>query len=251
MGFDFLGHTFRQYKTGNYHADKDCQRRSLGFVTLITPSKEKTRLHLEEIGKVIDSHKNAPQKALISRLNLVIRGWANYYSTAVSKETFNKIDSLTYEKLRAWAKYRCIKSNNHEIANKYWHIKEGNWCFSTHDGLKLTKHSDTKIQRHYKVTGEKSPFDGDWIYWSTRMGKHPEISKRMASLLKQQKGRSTHCGLFFKGDDLIEIGHILSRNKGGKDTWINLQALHRHCHDKKTVMETQSGTNPTENRVEP
>lgn len=83
IGFDFLGFNIRQYMVGNYRADKDSQARSLGFTTLITPSKEKILLHLEEIGRIIDSHKNAPQAALISRLNPVIRGWSNYYSTAL------------------------------------------------------------------------------------------------------------------------------------------------------------------------
>jgi RNA-directed DNA polymerase len=247
VGLDFLGHTIRQYKVGNYRADHDSKGRSLGFVTLITPSKEKVLLHLEEIGRIIDSHKNAPQVALISRLNPVIRGWANYYSTAVSKAIFSKLDSLTYQKLRAWASRRCTNSNKHETADKYWRtIGSNNWCFSTHDGLKLTRHIDTPIERHIKVKGERSPFDGDWVYWCIRTGKHPEISTRMASLLKYQKGRCTHCGLFFKGDDLIETDHIISKTKGGRDTWDNLQALHRHCHDEKTAYDMQPGTNPAE-----
>jgi RNA-directed DNA polymerase len=52
--------------------------------------------------------------------------------------------------------------------------------------------------------------------------------------------------LFFKDDDLIEVDHITSKIKGGKDKWDNLQALHRHCHDEKTASDTQFGTNPVE-----
>ncbi len=250
VGFDFLGFTIRQYKVGNYRADRNNQGKPLGFTTLITPSKEKTLLHLEEIGRVIDSHRTAPQAALISRLNPLIRGWTNYYSTAVSKAIFSKLDSLTYQKLRAWASRRCTNSNKHEIANKYWRtVKNNNWCFSVHDGLKLIRHIDTPIGRYIKVKGERSPFDGDWVYWCTRMGKHPETSNRIASLLKYQKGRCTHCGLFFKSNDLIEIDHVIPLAKGGKDKWENFQALHRHCHDEKTAFDMQSGTNPAE--IEP
>ncbi|MGB5592494.1 MAG: group II intron maturase-specific domain-containing protein [Crocosphaera sp.] len=36
---------------------------------------------------VIKDHKKAPQEALISRLNPIIRGWCNYYRTVASKET--------------------------------------------------------------------------------------------------------------------------------------------------------------------
>lgn len=187
LGFEFLGHNIRQYMVGNYRADKDSQGRKLGFTTLITPSKEKVLLHLKEISRIIDTHKNAPQMALITRLNPVIRGWANYYSTEVSKAVFSKLDHLTYQKLRAWAIRRCANSNKHEIADKYWHtVENDNWCFSTQDGLKLTRHRDTPIERHIKVKGESSPYDGDWVYWCTRMGKHPETSNRMAKLLKTQ-----------------------------------------------------------------
>jgi RNA-directed DNA polymerase len=250
LGFDFLGFSIRQYKVGNYRADRNSQGRSLGFSTIITPSKEKILLHSKEVGRIIDSHRNAPQSALISRLNPVIRGWANYFSTKVSMSVFNKLDYLTYQKLRAWAIRRCTKSNKHDVARKYWHtIKNDNWCFSTQDGLKLALHRDTPIVRHVKVIGGKSPLDGDWSYWSTRMGKHPEIQNRMAKLLKTQKGRCTHCGLFFKDDDLVEIDHIEPISKGGKDKWDNLQALHRHCHDEKTANDMQSGTNPVE--IEP
>ena len=247
VGFDFLGYTIRQFKVGNYRVDNDTQGRPLGFTTIIKPSNKSTLRHLEEVGRIIDSHKNAPQEALISRLNPVIRGWSNYYSTAVSKTTFSKLGYLTYQKLRAWALRRCTNSNKHEIANKYWRtVGNDNWCFSAHEGMKLAKHCDTPIVRHIKVIGENSPYDGNWVYWSTRMGKHPEITKRMASLLKKQKGRCTHCGLFFRVDDLIEIDHIQPKTKGGKDKWDNLQALHRHCHDEKTAIDSQSGTNPAE-----
>lgn len=217
VGFNFLGHTIRQFKVGNYRADKDNQKRPLGFITIIKPSKEKILLHLEEIGRIIDTHKCAPQAVLISRLNPVIKGWANYYSTAVSKSAFNKLDYLTYQKLRAWGLRRSTNKKRRKVAMKYWHtIKYDNWCFSQ-DGMKLALHRDTPIERHIKVKGESSPYDGEWSYWCARMGKHPEITSRMAKLLKTQKGRCTHCGLFFKGDDLIEIDHITSKANGGKE----------------------------------
>nr|WP_231599414.1 HNH endonuclease signature motif containing protein [Crocosphaera watsonii] len=33
---------------------------------------------------------------------------------------------------------------------------------------------------------------------------------------------------------MIEVDHIIPKSKGGKDTYNNLQALHRHCHDVKS-----------------
>ncbi len=98
-------------------------------------------------------------------------------------------------------------------------------------------HSETKIKRHSKVRGEKSPYDGDWIYWTARIGKHPEVSTRMATLLKNQKGKCNHCEHNFKDGDLLEIDHKIPKSKGGKDLYNNLQVLHRHCHDIKTTRD--------------
>jgi RNA-directed DNA polymerase len=82
------------------------------------------------------------------------------------------------------------------------------------------------------------------------MGKHPEIPKNVATLLKVQKGKCAHCGMFFKDGDLLEIDHIIPKSKKGKDSYDNLQLLHRHCHDEKTANEgragKQSGCNSTE-----
>merc|ERR1712173_18667 len=50
-----------------------------GFNTLIKPSKKKILAHHEAIKEAIKANKKAPQKALITRLNPIIRGWCNYY----------------------------------------------------------------------------------------------------------------------------------------------------------------------------
>lgn len=92
-----------------------------------------------------------------------------------------------------------------------------------------------------KVQGGRSPFDGDWAYWSSRLGKHPELTTRVATLLKKQKGKCTYCGHYFKDGDVWEIDHILPRSQGGKDNLANIQLLHRHCHDTKTVNDSSHG----------
>lgn len=88
-----------------------------------------------------------------------------------------------------------------------------------------------------KVKDDKSPFDGDTVYWSTRLGVHPELPHRTAKLLKLQKGKCSHCGLSFQSSDVIEVDHIIPRANGGKDEYKNLQLLHRHCHDEKTAID--------------
>ena len=44
------------------------------------------------------------------------------------------------------------------------------WVFGVEIGIELVKHEQTKIIRHTKVRGERSPFDGDWIYWNGSKG---------------------------------------------------------------------------------
>ncbi|MDB9370394.1 group II intron reverse transcriptase/maturase [Nodularia spumigena CS-586/05] len=232
-GFNFLGFNIRQWKVGKYHSKQ-------GFKTIITPSKEKQKIHYDRVASIIDDHKAAPQAALISRLNPVITGWSNYYSTVVSKKAYADLDNLMYSKLRAWAKHRHPKKSGGWVSKKYWQtIGDDNWVFATrHEGknpMRLRSHAETPIVRYVKIKGEASPYDGNLIYWSTRMGKHPETTKRMATLLKSQKGKCTHCGLYFRESHVLEIDHIIPKILGGKDEYKNLQILHKHCHDEKTT----------------
>ncbi len=235
VGFEFLGFHIQQHKVGNYRCANNTNGTPLGFSTLITPSKAKIKTHLIKIAEVIVTHKTAPQAALISRLNPIIRGWSNYYSTVVSKETFNKVDFLIYNKLKAWAKVRGKGNINKD---KYWRtVGDKNWCFSTEDGLELLTHSSTPIVRHTKVKGKASPFDGNWTYWSKRRGEYPETPNRVSKLIKKQNGICPHCGLYFTSTDIVEVDHVQPTSLGGKDTYDNLQLLHKHCHDIKTASD--------------
>jgi RNA-directed DNA polymerase len=235
VGFEFLGFHIQQHKTGNYRCAKNPHGTPLGFSTLITPSNAQVKSHLSKIAEVIDTHKTAPQATLISKLNPIIRGWSNYYSTVVSKKTFNNVDKLTYDKLRAWARRR---GNGTINKDKYWRtVGDRNWCFSTENGLELKQHSDTPIVRHIQIKAVASPFDGNWTYWSKRRGEYPETPNRVASLIKRQKGICPHCGLYFTSTDIVEVDHIKPTSLGGKDTYDNLQLLHKHCHDTKTATD--------------
>ena len=239
-GFDFLGFTIQQFPVGKYHSKQ-------GFKTIITPSKQKQKVHYDQIASFIEAHKAAPQAALISRLNPIIRGWANYYATVVSKVTYSDIDHLMYQKLNAWAKHRHPKKNGKWVSKRYWQSIDGdNWVFATRKegstSLRLLNHADTPIVRHVKVKGESSPYDGNLVYWSTRMGNNPEMPTRVSKLLKKQKGKCTHCEMFFREDDVMEVDHIIPKSKGGKDEYKNLQLLHRHCHDTKTANNGSPGT---------
>ncbi len=236
-GFDFLGFNIRQHLVGKTHETKVGRtRKGTGLKSKITPTKEAMQRHLKAIKATVTSHKAAPQESLIDHLNPIIRGWTNYYSAVESSATFDQLDTLTFRKLYSWARRRHPNKNRQWVASRYWR-KSGRkrWQFATEGGVKLYNHTATHFQKHVKIQGARSPYDGNWVYWASRLGRHTELPTRVAKLLNRQKGKCTYCGLYFRCEDLPEIDHIEPKSQGGQDRYTNWQLLHRHCHDAKTA----------------
>lgn len=231
-GFDFLGFNVRQYEVNN-------QKR--GYKTLIKPSKKSIKKHYEAIANVVRNNKTAKQENLIKLLNPIIRGWCNYHSVGVSKVAFALVDHLTYCLLKRWSKRRHPKKSKTWVNNKYYHSETSqlgsrNWVFKEGKETLIT-HADTPIVRHIKVKGSNSFFNGDNIYWATRLGRSIDLRKNEATLLKKQKGKCNHCGGLFREGDLWETDHIKPKSNGGSNSYSNLQLLHAHCHDQKTKLD--------------
>lgn len=243
VGFDFLGVTFRQFPVGNSQTAHNTHGKPLGFKSLTKPSLASIKRHQKQLKQIIQRHQAATQSLLIDALNPVIIGWSKYFSSVISSDIFGWLDHWLFRLLHIWASHRHPKKNQHWLANKYWLIdRGGGWTFAAGEGNSrncLALHRHTAIQRHVKVQSNRSVFDADWIYWSSRMGRHPQVSRRVARLLKHQGARCLACGLFFKDGDLLEIDHVIPRANGGTDTFDNLQLLHRHCHDVKSAQHRQ------------
>ena len=239
-GFDFLGFNFKHHKAGKNHCAKNTKGISLGTKFIIKPSEEKIREHYNKLRDTVDKYPNAPQCVVINALNKIIRGWSYYYSTTCSSRIFSGLDHLIFKKLWRWARKRHPQKGARWVRHKYWHpLRKSLWGFRTLGKIKvhLYKHSETAIQKHIKVKGEASPYNGDWVYWGERMGKHPLTTPTKAKLLKIQKGKCLECGLNLKHGDTIETDHIIPKSLGGKDVIDNFQLLHKHCHDLKTVRD--------------
>ena len=236
-GFDFLGFHVRQYRRGKTHEAHRGDGPGLGFKTLIKPSVAAQRRHDQHLRDRVRTRQGAPQDALLQELNPVIRGWSQYYATGASSKVFRSLDNRLYHRLRRWAKFRHPHKSGHWVAGKYWRLETGKWVFGTRKGTRLYLHSQTPIRRYTKVKGDRSPYDGDWSYWATRLGRHSLLPPRVAWLLRQQRGRCAWCGLFFRVEDVWEVDHIVPRRHGGSDRYTNLQLLHRHCHDVKTARD--------------
>jgi RNA-directed DNA polymerase len=126
-GFDFLSWNFRKYKGK----------------LLIKPSQKSIKSITQSLKTIISKAKSWTQDELIKTLNPVIRGWANYHRYIVSKDTFRKLDSYTWELTWRWGRRRHPNKGHKWIANKYW-TSEGtrNWVFRTKE-TKLLKFSET------------------------------------------------------------------------------------------------------------
>ncbi|MEQ8998873.1 MAG: group II intron reverse transcriptase/maturase [Coleofasciculus sp. B1-GNL1-01] len=241
-GFDFLGFNIRQYSVGKHNTGKNTHGNPLGYKTYIKPSKTAIKAHYDQLSHLIETSKSSQsQIGLIKRLNPMITGWSNYYSKVNSAKVFKKLDHLLTLKLIAWAKARHFHKSTKRWIEKYFGTKgKTSWCFraiTEGKDLYLSYHSDLHIQKHTKVKGKASPYDGNDLYWATRMGKSVELPVRVTKLLKKQKGKCGQCETYFRDGDVIEVDHKTPKHKGGKDTYSNYQLLHKHCHIVKTRNE--------------
>ncbi len=237
-GFNFLGFNIRQFKRGKHHTGKSTRGKLLGFKTFISPSQEKIQEHYRKLDAWMDKNKTTSATKLILELNPIIRGWCNYQSPWNSKHSFNKLTNLMWKRIWRWVSRRHPKKSGKWVKEKYFQTrKQDNWVLSAgnnNNPLKLLKHRDFPAGvRWTKVKGTRTPYDGDEIYWSMRLGgKYLTIDPQKSRLLKKQKGKCAHCEQHFKPYDLIEKHHIEKKSKGGSNADKNLLLVHLHCHDQ-------------------
>jgi RNA-directed DNA polymerase len=221
-GFDFLGYNVRQYPT------KQTKR---GYKLLIKPSRSSQKRHNKTIKDKLRSLRAAPMQAVIAAISPIAKGWSRYYTPAVSQKVFKKLDHEMFYKLWQWATHRHPHKGRKWIKRKYFRtLGNDKWRFMTQQGTYLVRHSDHPIKGHTKVRGKKSPYDGDWIYWSTKLGKSLTIRPKVAKLLKKQMGKCAECNLWFEARDMMEVHHQ-DRDRNN-NALTNLKLLHRHCHDR-------------------
>jgi RNA-directed DNA polymerase len=234
-GFKFLGYWIRNYPVGKSGEAK----RKAGYRTYIRPHPDNISRVMREIKKILRSTPYVD--TVVSRLQPIITGWSNYYRNVASKSTFSSMDNELAFKLMQWARRKHPKRNQAWIEMRYLFNVEGRKRFG-HMGLRrelitLSPFAKTAIVRHNKVKERVSPYDGNWIYWTLRGRDMVDRRVSLQKLVRRQKGKCAWCGLYFFPSDNIEVDHTLAKSQGGTDTSMNLQALHKHCHDAKTSAE--------------
>lgn len=193
-GFDFLGWHFKVQANGKFKS---------------TPSEDNFKTFRHQVKKIVNcSNYGAKEKA--KKLAPLVRGWRNYHR-------YCKMDgsrfSLWYINHRTWKVFNKESSLNRELVTKL--IKEA---------FPSISYSENKF---VNVKGDKSPFDGDLVYWSSRNSKMYDGATSKA--LQKQNHTCGHCGLKMLSDERVHLHHV----DGKHNNWNpkNLIAIHESCHD--------------------
>jgi RNA-directed DNA polymerase len=236
-GFDFLGFHVRRYRGK----------------LLIKPSKAAIRRIRERLGTELRSLRGTNAPAVLKRLNPIIRGWAAYYRTAVSSETFNALDGYLWTLTYKWAVFSHSNKPKRWVVTRYFgqfnRPRHDQWVFGDrHSGAYLLKFAWTRIVRHQIVKGAASPDDPALAdYWAYRRRKTPPppIDNTSQWLLEVQAGRCPLCrDWLLPADDQPQsprewehwlattrktITKVATRKDGTSDA-TELRLVHAHCH---------------------
>lgn len=229
-GFNFLGFNVRWYRDKNTKSGKK---------VLIKPSKESLQDIRNNIKKVWLENKSHNVNYLISKLNPIIRGVANYYRTVVSSQTFGKLDHWMFEREKRYAKRMHPKKNQGWRNRRYWGRlnldRDDHWVFGDkRTGQYLLKFSWRKIKRHAMIKNDASPDDPSFKeYWELRNKKKSETLIPSYQKLAQKQGYTCPvCGETLFNDEPLQKHHKNPRSQGGNDSYANLELVHYYCHQQ-------------------
>lgn len=224
-GFNFLGFNVRLYNTNKL---------------LIKPSLESQSKIRRKLKTAWDESLGSPVDKAINKINLILKGWANYYKIGVSSRIFAKIDYYNWIRQYRFAKRTHPRKPWKWIRTKYW----GKLCPNRNDkwvfgcpatGNFMYKLSWTPIKRHLMVKGNNSPFDPSLKeYWLKRNITTQSKTITTGSSMKIAKKQDFICpvcgnNLYTIGES-IDIHHLVYKSNGGKSTYSNLMLLHSECH---------------------
>jgi RNA-directed DNA polymerase len=184
-GFEFLGMNIRRYRNGKL---------------LIKPSKAAVARFRKRLTAEMRSLRGANAAAVVARLNPIIRGWAAYYRSVVSKRTFVHLDTHMWKLVMSWAKRRHPNKSSRWVVDRYFGAfhttRQDRWIFGDRDsGAFLAKFAWTQIVRHQLVKAGASPDDPALAeYWAKRRRRRtPPLDRSRLRLLQAQHGRCPLC----------------------------------------------------------
>jgi RNA-directed DNA polymerase len=184
-GFDFLGFNVRR------HGDK----------MIIKPSKVAVKRVQKRLHDEVIALRGANAAAVVKKLNPIVRGWATYHRTVVSKKTFKSLDNHVWILMKKWAKHTHPRKPSIWAIARYFgqfnSFRQDKWVFGDRDsGAYLYKFNWTKIERHVQVKGSNSRDDPSLDkYWASRTRKKmPATADKVSlALADRQKGICPLC----------------------------------------------------------
>ena len=191
---------------------------------------------------------------MIKKLNPIIRGWAAYYRTQVSAETFGKLDNYLWGLSYKWARFSHANKPVSWVLARYFgkfnKARQDRWVFGDRDsGAYMHRFAWTSIVRHQLVKHKASPDDptlGD--YWAARRRKAPlPINHTALRLHQAQDGRCAICkATLIPAEDRPQTPRewetwLASAPKTITVTWVQQgtsdkvepRLTHHHCHHGK------------------
>ena len=193
-GFDFLGWHFKVQSNGKFRS---------------TPSVDNFKKFRQKVKAIVNcSNYGAKEKA--TRLAPIVRGWRNYHK-------FCKMDGQRFTLYHT--QNRAFRVFNKEAKQDRYSSK-----ILLDKAFPSVPYSENKF---VNVKGNKSPYDGDIVYWSERNSKLYEDHTSRA--LKRQNHTCGHCGMKCISDERVHLHHIDGNHSNWKNK--NLVALHESCHD--------------------
>lgn len=238
-GFDFLGFNLRQYKSNK------------GMQLLIKPSKASIKKAKETIKNVFAQLRGKPVGDLIMKLNPIIRGTGNYWSSQVAKKIFGKLDSYIWIKTRKHLKNLHPNKPFRWIYSKYFKadytgVSKDRWILTDpHDNkTQLFKMSWIPIVRHVLVRYRNSLDDATLKeYFEERNKKcfmrDNTLSRR--KLAKRSNYKCRVCKESLVSEEPLIINQIVPKKLGGDERYDNLELLHKSCQRQHKMLLEKYG----------
>jgi len=221
-GFDFLGWTFRKYKTG---------------VLLCKISKQSISRHRKEIKYLIRT--THEPHILIPRLNEKIRGWMNYHHCCNGIwKAWASMNSYLYARLMKWGLKRHSNKTTKWVFNNYWKHSDGRWTFHTprtqekSTTLLPYNHAQKKIRTRLSHKVNVFDLNNKDLICKKQLAKKVYLTYKKEIVMRKQKALCPVCNQYLNPyqPDILDLHHVIPRKNGGSDKLDNLKLLHEHCH---------------------
>jgi RNA-directed DNA polymerase len=242
-GFDFLGFNIRRYPNGKL---------------LIKPSATAVKRVRNRLTTEMSTLHGTNAIAVLRKINPIVRGWAAYYRSVVSKEVFALIDHHLWRVTYKWALRAHPNKSKSWVINQYFGrfnpSRNDRWVFGDRNsGAYMVRFVWTQIVRHQLVAGAASPDDPALSgYWAKRRGRKPlPLGKETLRLAREQHGLCPLCEeRLLHADDQPcspqeweawqastrrSVSKIRTTGEGHPDAKDEaLQLVHTHCRQRLT-----------------